>query len=304
VVSKNELANALLPFQKHPDMVLRESDISCFVANWEPKDGNIRHVAKQLNIGLDALVFFDDNPAERERVRSALPQVAVHDVPEDPSLYTSSLDAARWFETLSVTDEDRKRGDFFQSNTARELLERSSASYDDYLRGLEMVATVEPVTEANLARTTQLINKTNQFNLTTVRVTEAEVQGFAASPLHYTSTTRLADRFGDNGLISVVVGRIDGGDAGVLHVDLWLMSCRVLKRGVELLDLERLLGFCRSRGVRQVVGRYVPTAKNKLVERHYEALGFRLLEANGEATTWVRDVDVPLETPHFISVRA
>jgi FkbH-like protein len=303
VASKNEPATALQPFREHPDTVLREADFSCFVANWEPKDGNIRHIAKQLNIGLDSVVFFDDNPAERQLVGTSLPQVAVHNVPQDPSLFVQSLDAAQWFETLTVTDEDRKRSDFFQKQGARELLEKSTANYDEYLQHLQMTATIEPVSESNLDRTTQLINKTNQFNLTTLRVTESEVREFGSSSDYYTATTRLADKFGDNGLISVVVGRIDAADRESLRVDLWLMSCRVLKRGVEILDMEQLLAFCRQRGVRRVLGRYVPTAKNKLVESHYQALGFEQVESAGPATEWVYDVARPLNRAHFIGVK-
>jgi FkbH-like protein len=299
VASKNEPENARAPFREHPDMVLKERDISCFVAHWEPKDGSLRQIARQLNIGLDALVFFDDNPAERQLIRSNLPEVTVVEVPEDPSLYVRSLDAANLFDTLSVTEDDRQRGEFFQQNSGRQELEADAASYDDFLRRLEMRAIVDPINDLNLSRSAQLINKTNQFNLTTRRMTESEVQALIGDPDVYTSTIRLDDRFGSNGLISVVIGRVAGDR---LDIESWLMSCRVLKRGVEFLEMERLLTFCRQRGLRRLVGRYLPTAKNKMVSGHYAELGFVEVPGADEGTTWQFDLDaVQFARTHFIS---
>jgi FkbH-like protein len=300
VASKNEQENALAPFREHADMILKEADISCFIANWEPKDGNIIRIAKQLNIGLDSLVFFDDNPVERSFVRGSLADVTVLEVPEDPALYVQCLDDANLFDTLSVTEEDRKRADFYQSGNQREQLEQKVANYDDYLKQLEMKAVVEPISVSNIVRVTQLINKTNQFNLTTRRMTEADVRSIAADTRFYTATTRLEDKFGDNGLISVVIGRVVGD---TLEIDNWLMSCRVLKRGVEHLELERMLAFCRVRGVRHVRGRYVPTAKNKLVEAHYETLGFRALLSDGAGTAWIYDVSEQRRKTHYITTQ-
>lgn len=302
IASKNEVENAWLPFREHPDMVLKETDISSCVANWEPKNVNLRTIAKQLNIGLDSFVFFDDNPAERDLVRSSLPEVTVLDVPEDPSLFVQCLDDAQLFDALSITEEDRRRGDYLQGNAARGQLEQTASSYDDYLAQLSMTAVVEPVLDTNIARITQLINKTNQFNLTTRRMTESEVRAFAADANAYTSSTRLTDKFGDNGLISVVFGRIDPADREILDLELWLMSCRVLKRGVEILDMEQVLAFCGKRGLRQVRGRYFPTAKNRLVENHYSSLGFRRIDADGEGTAWIYDVDTRLPLSHTIAI--
>ena len=300
VASKNEPENALAPFREHRDMVLKESDIASFVASWEPKDGSIRTIARRLNIGLDAIVFFDDNPAERQIVAANLPEVTVIDVPEDPSLYVQALDDANLFDTLGVTHEDQIRGDFFQQNLAREELVASSGSYDDFLRNLEMRAVAEPVHAGNVGRVSQLINKTNQFNLTTLRMSEAEVQALVDAPDAYTSTVRLDDRFGSNGLISVVIGR---SEAGTLTITNWLMSCRVLKRGVEVLEMERLLKHCRERGLGAVIGRYLPTEKNKLVANHYADLGFVEVAADGAGSTWRFDVaERNLELKHFIGV--
>ncbi len=283
VASKNEAENAFLPFREHRDMILRESDISCFIAGWEPKDRSLQLIAQQLNIGLDSLVFFDDNPAERHLIRCTLPTVTVVDVPEDPSLYVQALDRANVFDILAVTDEDKIRAEFFNDNRAREQLVASTVSYEDFLEKLEMRAIVEPITTTNMARVAQLINKTNQFNLTSLRMTEAQVQALIGRVDVYTSTIRLDDKFGTNGLISVVIGLVK---LESLVIENWLMSCRVLKRGVEYLEMERLLEYCRSRGVRTIVGRYIPTAKNKLVSDHYVGLGFERVPSDAEGSTW------------------
>jgi FkbH-like protein len=301
VASKNEPENAVLPFRQHPDMVLQESDIACFVANWEPKDRNLQLIAAKLNIGLDSMVFFDDNPAERNLVGSSLPAVLVIDVPDDPSLFVQVLDRASAFEILSVTQEDQLRADYFQDNQAREQLAATTASYDDFLQRLEMRAVVEPVTPANMARVAQLINKTNQFNLTTRRMTEAQVQALVEDPDAYTSTIRLDDKFGANGLISVVIGAVK---SDTLEIENWLMSCRVLKRGVEYLEMERLVGFCRAREVQAIIGKYIPTAKNKLVSAHYAELGFECIASDAQGSTWQYMVGNPGIIPgHHITVQ-
>ncbi len=300
VASKNEEENAFAPFREHTDMVLKESDVSCFIANWEPKDGNLIKIADQLNIGLDSLVFFDDNPAERALVRASLPDVTVLEVPDDPALYVRCLDGANLFDTVSITDEDRLRSDYFQSEGARTKLEHTTANYADYLTQLKMQAVAGPIHEGNLPRVTQLINKTNQFNLTTRRMTETDVRRVANTPQWYTATTRLIDRFGDNGLISVVIGKINADE---LSIDTWLMSCRVLKRGVEVMELARLLAFCRTRSLTRIRGFYVPTPKNKLVENHYAELGFRQGSVDGERVSWTLDISDEIHLTHYIDIR-
>jgi len=301
VASKNETENALLPFRQHRDMVLKESDISCFVAGWEPKDQSLQRIAQQLNIGLDSIVFFDDNPAERHLVSCRLPTVTVIDVPQDPSLFVQALDRANLFDILTVTNEDQIRADFFQDNRAREQLVASTASYDDFLQRLEMRAVIEPITTRNMARVAQLINKTNQFNLTTRRMTEAQVQTLVDDSDVYTSTIRLDDKFGANGLISVVIGVVK---SDTLVIENWLMSCRVLKRGVEFLEMERLLEFCRDRGVQTVIGQYIPTEKNKLVSNHYAELGFEPVASDEQSSTWQYLVsDQSIIPSHHIAVQ-
>lgn len=271
VCSKNEDANAREPFEKRREMVLRLDDFSVFVANWEDKATGLRTIAKKLSLGLDALAFADDTAGERELVRRFCPEVAVVDLPEDPADYCRTLDALRLFETVSVSAEDRGRAAHFAAETARAALQQKAPDLGSFLRDLEMRAETGPFQEADAARLAQLVNKTNQFNLTTRRTTEAEVRALAGDPAAWTLSVRLADRLGDYGLISAVVAR-KRGDA--LELETWLMSCRVLGRGVEKLAFNRLLEAARAAGVKDIVGRYLPTAKNGLVKDLLAGLGF------------------------------
>ncbi len=207
VCSKNDEKIAREVFEKHPEMVLRLEDVSCFVANWDDKPANLARIAERLNIGLNSLVFFDDNPAERSIVRRLQPEVAVPEVPEDPAYRIRALERHRYFETLAISREDLKRRDFYRANSERQALESSAESLDDFLRSLEMQARIEPVGGLNVERTVQLINRSNQFNLTTKRYTNADVLEFATNPAWITLTVSLKDRFGDNGLISVLIAK-------------------------------------------------------------------------------------------------
>jgi FkbH-like protein len=289
VCSKNDAATAREVFEKHPEMVLRLEDISCFVANWDDKASNIARISEQLNIGLNSLVFFDDNPAERSIVRQRLPDVAVPEVPESAVNYIHALDRNRYFEALALSDEDLKRTEFYKAESKRETLQSAAVDLDSFLRSLDMVAAVQPVNPTTVERTAQLINRSNQFNLTTRRYTAAEVISLSADPAWITRTISLRDRFGDNGLISVLFARIDG-DA--LVIDTWLMSCRVLKRGVELLLLDNVVAAARERGLSRIIGEYIPSAKNALVRDHYQALGFTPVSAGTPASTrWELRVD-------------
>jgi len=267
VCSKNEDANAREPFEKHPEMVLKLDDISCFVANWTDKATNLRAIARQLNIGLDALVFVDDNPAERALVRQLAPEVAVPQMPDDPAGYIRALDRHRYFETTSLGSADLQRTEFYRANAERAEASTTSGSVEDFLRALDMTARIGPVDATSLERTVQLIGRSNQFNLTTRRHSAADVQRMMDAEDWLTLTVSLTDRFGDNGLISVLLGRVD---AGTLIIDTWLMSCRVLKRGVEYFVLNHLA----ARGFTALRGEYIPTAKNALVRDHYAGLGF------------------------------
>ena len=274
VCSKNDEANALSPFEQHPDMVLKRKDIACFVANWQDKAGNLRHIAKTLNIGLDSLVFADDNPFERNLVRQELPEVQVPELPEDPSFYAATIAAAGYFESLAVTEEDRERAGQYRANIEREQLKTSATDLDGYLRGLDMELIVRPFDAVGLARIVQLINKTNQFNLTTRRYTEADVRAMMSDPGVAAYQFRLTDRFGDNGIIAILIGRGEADHA--LVMDTWLMSCRVLGRQVEEACLNIMIDAARRLGALRIIGLYRPTAKNEMVRTLYERLGFTL----------------------------
>lgn len=278
VCSKNDEANAIEPFEKHPDMVLRRPDIASFVSNWSDKAGNIRAIAQELNIGLDALVFLDDNPFERNLVRQELPMVAVPEVSDDPTDYPRAIADAGYFEGVSVTEEDRERTGQYHSNKGREALRASVTDLEGYLRGLEMQLVWKRFDRIGLQRIVQLINKSNQFNLTTRRYTEEDVLAVMADPEAFGLQLRLLDRFGDNGVIAIVIGRLR--EDGDLVIDTWLMSCRVLGRQVEPTTLNLIAQEAKKLGARRLVGQYVPTTKNGMVRDHYAKLGFAVMEAD------------------------
>ena len=287
VCSKNEDAAARLPFRSHPDMLLKEEHIAVFHANWTDKASNLRAIAETLNIGLDALVFLDDNPAERAIVRRELPMVAVPEVGDDPALYPRALACAGYFEAVTVVDEDRKRADAYQANAERRAL-ASSSDLAGYLSSLDMVCDIRPFDSVGRARIAQLANKSNQFNLTTRRYTEAEIAAAEADPHKLTLQVRLADRFGDNGMISVVIFR---KESEAWEGETWLMSCRVLGRRVEEAVLAYVARAARAAGAQALVGRYIPTEKNRMVADHYGKLGFTLVEGSAETgSLWRLDL--------------
>lgn len=282
VCSKNEESNALLPFREHKDMLLREAHIAAFVANWTDKAANLRHIAETLNIGTDALVFLDDNPAERAIVRQELPEVAVPEVGDDPALYPGMLTRAGYFEALSFGAEDAQRAAFYQDNAQRRTAAASATNLDDYLASLDMVLEARPFDAQGRSRIAQLINKSNQFNLTTRRYGEDEVAAFERDSEAFTLQVRLADRFGDNGMISVIIFR-KGSDTW--EADSWLMSCRVLGRRVEQAVLAIVAKAAREEGARHLAGRYIPSEKNALVQDHYAKLGFAKVKTEEDGTT-------------------
>jgi FkbH-like protein len=274
VCSKNDEQNAVEPFNSHPDMVLKREDIACFVANWTDKASNIKSIANTLSIGLDAMVFVDDNPVERNQVRGELPMVAVPEIPEDPALVVSVLARAGYFESLGVTNDDRNRSAQYQGNVKREILRSASGDMDSFLRGLEMQMFWRLFDGVGLQRTTQLINKTNQFNLTTRRYSEDEVAAVIADPAAFGLQLRLVDRFGDNGIIAVIICRQREECPQDWLIDTWLMSCRVLGRQVERTTLRLIVERAALLGAKRLIGEYRPTKKNKMVENHYANLGF------------------------------
>jgi FkbH-like protein len=295
VSSKNSDEIARLPFRNHPEMLLRENHLAVFQANWNDKATNIRAIADELSLGLESLVFLDDNPAERRLVRDMLPEVAVPELPDDAAYYVRTLLAAGYFEALAFSPEDQKRADFYQDNARRVALQRATGDLDAYLETLGMTITFQPFDEIGRARISQLINKSNQFNLTTRRYTEAQVGEMEADPNCFTLQVRLVDTFGDNGMISVIICRRDGDN---WLVDTWLMSCRVLGRRVEQAVLQELVSHARKLGITRIVGTYRPTERNRLVEDHYAKLGFTECECPTEGSTqWSLDVANHKEIP-------
>lgn len=274
VCSKNDEANAKEPFLRHPEMVLKLDDFSAFVANWEDKASNIRRIQKELNIGLDSMVFFDDNPFERNLVRTVLPEVEVPELPEDPAEYTAFARMQNLFDTNSYSDEDRVRTERYLAEKSRTELSADIDNYDDYLKALGMKAVCAPFDAFHIPRIAQLTQRSNQFNLRTVRYSEQEIEEIAANPRYITRYYTLRDRFGEHGLIAVVILEKRENE---LFVNEWLMSCRVLKRGMEQFIADSILRAAREAGVARVVGEYIPTPKNAMVKDLYASMGFRPL---------------------------
>lgn len=305
VCSKNDSAVAEAGFG-HLGMILKRADIAAFVANWDNKASNLRHIALTLGIGLDSLVFVDDNPAERAIVRREVPEVAVPEMPEDITDYPEILAAAGYFEATAFTADDAARGKSYAANAARASSLEKTVDLEGYLRDLEMQMIASPVGQAELPRVVQLLNKTNQFNLTTRRYGEADFRLLLGQPNTQAWAFRLIDRFGDNGLISVVLLRPDDGwDGNTLLVDSWVMSCRVLGRQVETAVLDTIVKAAASRGIGAIVGEYRPTPRNGMVAAHYENLGFEAIVRDGDdsVTFWRYATSRGVQNAHFIEVK-
>jgi FkbH-like protein len=270
VCSKNDHARAIEPFEKHPEMVLRFGDFAAFKANWEPKSENIRQIAAELNLGLDSFVFVDDNPAEVEILRQFVPEVTTILLGPDPAEYVAQLADSRLFEPRTITGEDIQRTSQYRSESERKALASSVTDMDAYLESLEIEAVISEFTPVDVPRLAQLINKSNQFNLTTRRRGEAEVTAIMKEPDYVAFSVRLSDRFGDHGLISVVIARKAGH---IMEIDTWLMSCRVLGRQVEDEALNEVVRLAKMRGCNVLRGVYLPTAKNEMVRDFYPRMG-------------------------------
>ena len=309
VCSKNDATIAEAAFSSHPEMALRRADIAVFQANWEDKAGNLRRIAQTLALGTDSLVFVDDNPAERDIVRRELPEVAVPELPDDVAFYPARLSAGGYFEAVSFTGDDVARSRSYALNAERREALEQATDMEGYLRSLAMTMLVAPVGPVDLPRAAQLINKSNQFNLTTRRYTEAELSQASADEATLVRCFRLRDRFGDNGLISVILLRPDPAwDAATLLIDTWLMSCRVLGRQVEAASLEVLAKAAAQCGATALIGSYRPTAKNRLVEDHYAKLGFVPCDAPANAlpdeTFWRFDLQAATLPTHHIHIES
>jgi FkbH-like protein len=299
VCSKNNPDDARSPFEKHEHMLLRLEDFAAFHANWNDKAQNLREISEKLSLGLDSFVFLDDNPMEREWVRSQLPQVTVPEIGSSVVNWVRDLDRAMYFFTLSLSKEDLARAEQYRSEAQREMLRSTSQSLDEFLLQLQLEASVVPVSDANLPRVTQLVNKTNQFNLTTRRYTEAQVRQLAQRPRSWTGAFQLSDRMGSYGLIGLIF--CVGTGPNDWEIDTWLMSCRVLGRQMERFMLDRMVEAAASMGVRKITGIYRPTGKNNLVADLYTKLGFSKTGETSEETRYEIAVpDKPVATATHI----
>lgn len=272
VCSKNTESVAKEPFEKHPDMILQMKDISVFRANWENKADNIRQIQSILNIGFDSMVFLDDNPFERNIVRENLPEVCVPELPEDPADYLEYLYKLNLFETVSFSNEDAERTKLYQIEAERAKVHQKFTNEDDFLMNLDMLSDIQSFNKFNTPRIAQLSQRSNQFNLRTVRYTEADIDRISNSNDFVTFAYTLEDKFGDNGLICVIILNIE--DKNTLFIDTWFMSCRVLKRGMENFVLNTIVAFAQENEFTTIKGEYIPTMKNDMVKDHYLNLGF------------------------------
>jgi FkbH-like protein len=296
VCSKNNEDTAKKPFQEHPDMILRLEDIAVFVANWDNKVDNLKCIQATLNIGFDSMVFLDDNPFERNLVREHLPAVTVPELPEDPAMYVTYLRSLNLFETASFSEEDLQRTRQYQEEAARNDFQKTFTSIDGYLGSLEMHSEVKPFDDFSLPRVAQLTQRSNQFNLRTIRYTVADVDRIRKAGDHVTMSFNLEDRFGDHGLIGLIILKHMNGATG--FIDTWIMSCRVLKRGMEEFIVNEMARRARARGLKRLVGEYIPTPKNSMVKNLYADMGFSANDGK-----WELDLESFKELKTFIKAK-
>jgi FkbH-like protein len=298
VCSKNEMAAAVLPFDKHPDMLLQRSDITVFIANWIDKAENIRKIHDVLNIGFDSMVFLDDNPFERNWVRGLLPDVIVPELPEDPADYVRAISELNLFETTSFSGEDLKRAELYRVEADRREAQAAYASAEDFLQSLDMRIVVSRFDPFHLPRIAQLIQRSNQFNLTTHRYTEAECDALMNNPNVLPLYAKLSDRLGDHGLIGLIVMEPRGDELVIVD---WLMSCRVLARGVEQYLMNLVVAEARQRNLTNVRGQYIRTAKNQMVEGFFAQFGFVQTGGDANRADWLLDCSTYQARETFIS---
>lgn len=299
VNSKNQEETARLGLRR-PDSVLKEEDFAAFKANWNPKDRNLMEIAEELNLMPESMVFVDDNPAERELVRRSLPETAVPEMVRAEQ-YIEILDGSGFFEVTAFSEDDKRRNQMYQAEAERKKIQVQFEDYEEYLRSLEMAAAIRPFETQYLSRIAQLTNKSNQFNLTTRRYTQAEIETVSQDEGFLTLYGKLEDKFGDNGVVSVVIGRIREEE---LHLELWLMSCRVLKRGMESAMMDEVVFRAKSKGIHKIVGYYYPTAKNGMVKDFYESQGFQKISEDDEGRTiWELEISGRYEKKNTIIKR-
>jgi len=284
--SKNDEENALAGLN-HPDSEVSRDDFIVVKANWNPKDRNYREIASELNLLPESLVFIDDNPAERHIVTEQLKGVVAPEIGEVHN-YIHNIDRGGYFEVTALSADDSKRNEMYKENVKRAQLEASFTDYKEYLQSLEMQGVIKGFESVYMARIAQLTNKSNQFNLTTRRYTQAEIEELSINEEYITLYGKLIDKFGDNGVVSVVIGHVVGTEC---HIDLWIMSCRVLKRDMEFAMMDSLVAKCLEKGVKKIHGYYYPTAKNNMVREFYALQGFeKIAEDENGNTEWIFDI--------------
>ena len=280
VNSKNEMENALAGLNR-VDSVLKPEDFVSIKANWNPKSQNMKEIANELNLGVDSLVFVDDNPAERAIINKNIPDVRTPEM-EKVDNYIKTLDNSGFFEVVNLSNDDIKKTKMYKQNIERKNKLSTFENYDDYLKSLEMKAEIQNFIPMYMSRIAQLTNKSNQFNLTTKRYTQAEIEEVANSDEYITLYGKLEDSFGDNGVVSVIIGKKENEK---LNIDLWIMSCRVLKRDMEYAMMDTLVHNATKNGIKEIYGYYYPTMKNKMVKNFYELQGFEKIEEDSEGNT-------------------
>lgn len=296
VISKNE-EDAALAGIDHPQMILKKDDFISIKANWDPKSKNLKDMAQELTLLPESFVFVDDNPAEREIVRQQVPGVGVPEMSK-VEYYIQELDHAGYFETTNLSGDDLKRNSMYKENVARAKLQSSFDNYEDYLLSLDMKAVIKPFESVYMSRIAQLTNKSNQFNLTTRRYTQEEIEHTAEDDKFITLYGKLEDRFGDNGVVSLAIGEVEGSK---LNIILWLMSCRVLKRDMEFAMMDELVNRCKDRGINEIYGYYYPTAKNKMVKEFYSTQGFDKISEDSEGNSvWKLDISKGYENKNKV----
>ncbi|MFW9788411.1 MAG: HAD-IIIC family phosphatase [Candidatus Thorarchaeota archaeon] len=300
ICSKNNYDDAIKVFQEHPYQVLKEEHFAAMRINWQNKAANIAELAKEINIGLDSMVFFDDNPVERAQISLAHPDVLVVDLPKNPRLYRETLENLKVFDVLSLTKEDMARGEMYVGKRKRAELEQSAESIEDFLRTLDLKVKIQPVNDFDTPRVVQLIGKTNQFNLTTRRYTEADVRQFRDDQNVIVYSMAVTDKFGDEGVVGVAIVKMKDDD---WWIDLLLMSCRVIGRSVETALLARVVADARAAKAKRIIGEYKPTKKNPPAADLYEKHGFGMPTESNGGKTWILNLDTDtVEVPDWIEL--
>ena len=298
VCSKNTEIIAKEPFEKHPDMVLKLDDIAVFKANWDNKADNIRQIQSILNIGFDSMVFLDDNPFERNIVRENIPGVAVPELPEDPGEYLEYLYSLNLFETVSYSDADVDRTKLYQEEAKRVKIQKSFTNEKGFLKSMDMISEVKPFNKFNTPRISQLSHRSNQFNLRTIRYLELDIENISNDDNYQGFSFTLVDKYGDNGLVCIVI--LEKRNKETLFINSWFMSCRVLKRGMEKFTLNTIIKYAKENCFKKIIGEYIETPKNKMVEFHYPGLGFLPLDVDGK-NLYVLEVDKYVNKECFIT---